>query len=191
MSAVLVTFPTPIRTSGDLYWPRALGGIASDGRWEGSIEFVRARDEVVLKTGRETAKPSRADLMRWAEGLSQMYLGRALQRALRRDMTTTETEIPVAIDTASPEYPAPSPEYARRVALDPFRTFAEGEQRLWSQLTALSREQLLDLIDAYSFVPKPERDRVWTAPEFELADRIVQAVRARLTPPWGIDRQAL
>ncbi len=190
MSAVLVTFSTPTRAKGDLYWPRALGGIADDGRWEGSIEFVRAGDGVVLKSGRETVRPTRADLMRWAEGISPKYLERALLRALRRMMRTTETEIPVGVDRPT-EYPAPSPEFADRVALDPFQTFVKGEQLLWSQLTALSREQLLDLIEAYSFVPRAERDRVWVAPEFELADRIVQAVRARLTPPWGLDVRGL
>jgi hypothetical protein len=186
MSAVLHTFSSPTRAKGDLYWPRALGGIAADGRWEGWIEFVRAGDDAVLRSGRETIRPGRADLVRWAEGLTPKYLERALLRALRRMMTTTETEIPISVAQA-PVYPAPSPEFAARVPFDPFQTYAKGEQLLWSQLTALSREQLFDLIDAYSFVPKTERDRVWTSPDFELADRIVQAVRARLTPPWGMD----
>ena len=66
MSAVLVTFSSPTRARRDLYWSRALGEIAEDGRWEGYIEFVRASDNVALKTGRETAKANRSERLRWA-----------------------------------------------------------------------------------------------------------------------------
>jgi hypothetical protein len=80
---VLVRFTEATRSaSGDLYWPRAVGGKAEDGLWDGWIEFVLDGDEEVVRTERETTQPNRFDLMYWAEGLSAVYLEGALARAL-------------------------------------------------------------------------------------------------------------
>lgn len=182
MAEVLVSYTAPTRSaSGDLYWPRALGGIADDGLWEGWIEFTRAGDDVVVKTGRETEQPNRADLVYWAQGLSMTYLEGALDRALRPAPTLPPSEVPILVDSAPRPRFAPAPAFVPRVVLDPFQTYAEGEELLRSQLNALSRDHLLNIIEAYSFVGAGERDWLRSAPQSELADRIVRAVRARVT----------
>lgn len=84
MAELLVSFTEPTRSaSGDLYYGRALGKIASDGLWEGWLEFVLAGDEETVRTAGETKQAKRDDLDYWAQGLSATYLEGALARALR------------------------------------------------------------------------------------------------------------
>lgn len=83
MAEVLVQFTTPVRTAdGVLYMSRACGGIADDGLWNGWIEFTSERTGDVIRSGRETTQPNRTDLLYWAEGLTEVYLEGALERAL-------------------------------------------------------------------------------------------------------------
>ena len=83
MTELLVTFTEPTRTAlGALYYARALGEQAKDGRWHAHIEFVLDGDEAASLTGDETVQSSRGDLEYWAQGLSPTYLEGALARAL-------------------------------------------------------------------------------------------------------------
>ena len=87
MAQVLVEFDTTIPADDGTNWhPRVCGAIADDGLWEGWIEFipVGTDDGEVIRTGRETEQPKRSDLMYWAQGLTQVYLEGALQRARRK-----------------------------------------------------------------------------------------------------------
>lgn len=82
MAEVLVRFTERIRNDvGASYAAQACGTIASDGLWDGWIEFV---DEagVPLRGPRETKQPNRDALMYWAGGLTATYLEGALRRAL-------------------------------------------------------------------------------------------------------------
>jgi hypothetical protein len=84
MAEVLVTFTTPTKArNGDLYYGRVLGRAASNGLWEGRIEFELAGSDEIVMTDRETEQPNRTDLNYWAQGLSATYLEGALERALR------------------------------------------------------------------------------------------------------------
>lgn len=84
MAEVLVQFTTPVKgEDGELYQSRACGAIADDGLWNGWLEFTSQRTGEVVRSGRETTQPNRDDLLYWAEGLSEVYLEGALERALR------------------------------------------------------------------------------------------------------------
>jgi hypothetical protein len=177
MPELLVTFTVPTRSSsGDLYWARAFGGVADDGLWEGWLEFTRGGDDIVVHTSRETEQPNRDDLVYWAQGLSDTYLEGALVRALRPAPEPAKGKTHLA---PKPRRSRP-PGVARKAILDPFQTFAEGEDLLRSQLNALSRDHLVSIIEVYGFVG-PAGGHEWTrkTPESELANRIVEAVRAR------------
>ena len=83
MTELLVTFTEPTRNAvGDLYYARALGQNAKDGRWRCCIEFAQAGNDSVARTGAETVQSTRDDLEYWAQGLSPTYLEGALVRAL-------------------------------------------------------------------------------------------------------------
>lgn len=87
MAELLVEFDTHIRGSDGCSWhPRVWGQIAEDSLWEGWIEFLPAgtNDREAIRTGRETEQPKRLDLRYWANGLTQVYLEGALERAIRR-----------------------------------------------------------------------------------------------------------
>ena len=87
MAELLVEFDTTIQAEDGTNWhPRVWGAIADDNLWEGWLEFLPAgaEDREPIRTGRETEQPKRTDLMYWAQGLTQVYLEGALQRARRR-----------------------------------------------------------------------------------------------------------
>ena len=85
MSEVLVEFDTVLTAQDGSRWvPRACGGVADDGLWEGWMEFLPMDDEQeAARSQRETEQPNRADLMYWAQGLTVVYLEGSLERALR------------------------------------------------------------------------------------------------------------
>lgn len=84
MAEVLVQFTTPVKSDdGELYVAKACGGIADDGLWNGWIEFTSERTGQAVRSARETTQPNRSDLLYWAEGLTEVFLEGALERALR------------------------------------------------------------------------------------------------------------
>ena len=110
MAELLVEFDTTIRADDGTNWhPQVWGGIADDNLWEGWIEFLPAgaEDREPIRSGRETEQPKRTDLMYWAQGLTQVYLEGALQRALRNERTQASAS---AASTATLANPLPQAE---------------------------------------------------------------------------------
>jgi len=148
--------------------------------WEGWLEFTRAGDDEIATTRRESEQPNRADLIYWAQGLTQTYLEGALARALAPAPA-------VIVRSEQREFPdgAPRPSsmgvaaVTPRVVLDPFLTYAEGEKLLHNQLHALSRDHLQSIIEAYRFADGDESDWTRSASKVALVDRIIERVRAR------------
>jgi len=178
---LLVTFTEPTRSAtGDLYYGRAFGRVATDGLWEGWLEFTRAGDDETATTARETEQPNRVDLLYWAQGLTQTYLEGALARALAPtpDLQPTPEER-VHIDSAPRSLAAALGSVTPRVVLDPFLTYAEGENLLHNQLHALSPDHLQNIVEAYRFVDADDPDWARTASKNALVDRIVDRVRER------------
>jgi hypothetical protein len=178
MAEVLVRYIGKVRgNDGTLWVPQACGGVAKDGLWEGWIEFVS--DERAIRTARETEQPNRDDLMYWAQGLTGTYLEGALARA-----TTTRKVIPreprVASQFDSPAHP-PSRRSFRpnRAILDPFSTFAQGEDLLRGQLNALSHDNLVAIVDDYALPIRGVSDMRSRS----LVEAIVQTVKASGVSP--------
>lgn len=181
MAEVLVTFTTPTRAkNGDLYHGRVLGRLAHDGLWEGWIEFQLAGSDEIVLTERETGQPNRADLKYWAEGLSATYLEGALDRALNPTPALEPTPDEQVFTNSQPRRPNPvSMPTTRRVVLDPFLTYAEGEDLLRAQLNALSRDHLQNIVEGYGFAGADDRDWPRLASADALVERIIERVRAR------------
>jgi hypothetical protein len=183
VAEVLVTFTEPTRAkNGDLYYGRAIGRQTKDGLWEGWVEFVLAGSDELVISPRETSQPNLTDLRYWAQGLSATYLEGALERALSPAPTPPVAEPRVFAESA----PKPSPQQpvgaGRRVVLDPFLVYAEGEALLRNQLRALSRDHVQSIVEAYGFAGGHEQEWVRTASADALAERVVERVRARYSP---------
>lgn len=181
VAELLVTFTEPTRSAiGDLYYPRAFGRAGADGLWEGWLEFTRAGDDEVVTTTRETVQPNRADLMYWAQGLTQTYLEGALGRALEPTPQLEPTPTERVFADSAPRTPVPGVgAVTPRVVLDPFLTYAEGENLLRGQLRALSRDHLQNIVDAYHFADAGDGEWARRASKEAMVDRIVERVRAR------------
>ena len=179
MAEVLVNYTEPIKgKSGDLYYARVLGQLAGDGLWEAWIEFTLAGAEESVSTRRETEQPKREDLRYWAQGLSVAYLEGALERALAPAPRPVIVEPRVFVDSAPKPLPPRPAVVPKRVVLDPFQTFVQGEDLLRSQLFALSHDDVQNIVEAYRFSPDDPR-RLREAPLAELVECVVSGVRAR------------
>jgi hypothetical protein len=150
VAEVLVQFTDPVVSQdGETFLARACGAEAPDTRWQGWIEFLPVDGGEVLRTGRETTQPNRADALYWATGLTAVYLEGALERA-RRPLTISHEEAPIV----EPAYDGPAPE--ARIAstpadsiLNPFSVYRKGERLLRSQLAALSPWHLVNIVRAH------------------------------------------
>ena len=174
MSEVLVRYTASVTgEDGVAYIPQACGAVADDGLWEGWIEFVSPNGAV--RTPRETEQPNRDDLMYWAQGLSAAYLEGAFVRATTEHVAAAPgPQIRPVFDRPAPPLSA-RPARAPRAVLDPFRTFDQGEDLLRGQLSALSHDNLVAIVEGYGLdVKEPDalRSRL-------LIESIVAAVRAR------------
>jgi hypothetical protein len=153
MAEVLVRYTELVRDDdGTSYRAQASGALGSDGLWTGWIEFIGENGRAI-PSPRETTQPNRDALLYWAEGLSAAYLEGALHRALRALLEPTErvsiAEASIFSGPASTR-PASVPPVPARPVLDPWATFAQGEGVLRQQLSALSRDHLLAVIEGYA-----------------------------------------
>jgi len=194
MAEVLVEFQTAMAApNGRSYMPRACGRqMDAKGRWEGWIEFVPADTSPVLRTSKETVQPNREDIRYWATGLTATYLEGALARAL---------EPPPAVESAPPpgppafDEPAPAtvhvsttpPRERPHALLDPFRVYAQGEEVLRQELTALAPVHLRSILRAHALVYEDQLD-IERMSRTGLADLIVGAVRKRREKDAHTDR---
>jgi hypothetical protein len=180
MAEVLASFTTPVTDEFGSYYPRAVGRLAPDNMWEGWIEFVPADGgSDVLVTPVESRQPERQHLVYWAQGLSQVYMEGALNRA-RNPVTV---RVPVVEDPIS-DQPAARRVVVERVipkpepVLDPFEIGARNIDILRQELTALNRPRLLNIISAFDLARDVD---VTQMTDGQLAGFIVAGVEARLS----------
>ena len=108
-------------------------------------------DSAPLLTPTETTQGSRADVVRWADTLTEAYVQGAFKRAVIASAdspprlvtrpTLAEAAAAEAIDAVRGELP------------DPFDLYASGETAMRRRLSALSRSTLLELIATYGLNP--------------------------------------
>ncbi len=111
MSEVFRSVDEPVSDSSGSYHPRVVGRQASDGMWEGWLEFVPLDGQPggVIISPVESRQPERGHLAYWSSGLSAVYIEGALQRARR----------PVTVRARVIELPASDGPAARMVTLPP------------------------------------------------------------------------
>jgi len=175
MAEVLVRFTELVQDdNGTSYQAQASGVAGADGQWDGWIEFV-GENGLALRSPRETGQPNRDALLYWAQGLTAAYLEGALRRALNAllepaaRVSIAESSIFSGPASARPARVPPQP---ARPVLDPFSIIAQGEGVLRHQLSALSRDHLLAVIDGYNLAVENKS----SATDRELVDEIVRAV---------------
>ena len=176
MAEILVRFTELVRDDNNIsYRAQASGAAGSDGLWEGWIEFIEENGRA-LRTPRETTQPNRDALLYWAEGLTAAYLEGALRRALHalREPAARVSVVEASLFSGpAPARPASASPQPMRAVLDPISTFAQGEDVLRQQLSALSRDHLLAVISGYE-LPIDARAR---ATDRELVEEIVRTVQ--------------
>jgi hypothetical protein len=126
--------------------------VASDGLWEGWIEFTPDIDSIdPIRTARETQQSSRDALMYWAQGLTKIYLEAALERAL-------DPAHPRRVRTSVPHFDAPAPRYSptfdrvARPVLNPFVVYLQGEDILVEELAALDLARIRDIVVGFGLL---------------------------------------
>jgi hypothetical protein len=187
MAEVLLKFEATLAgPHGRSYVAKACGRPVEGGdRWEGWLEFVPDDDSPVLRTGEETIQPHREALLYWATGLSVTYLEGALERALEPSPAA-----PVPTAAAAPAYEEPAPPVVRvpssaessvrpHGVLDPFHVYAQGEDLLRRELTALAPPHLLNIIREHRLVHEEDFDPGQMS-RAGLVDLIVATVRKRV-----------
>ena len=189
MAEVLVQFDAVVTANdGRRFIPRACGRPAGNA-WEGWIEFVAIDSGPPVRTPRETEQPNRADLLYWAQGLTQVYLDGALARALLE---------PVVIErerAVEPYFEGPAPAPVRRATvpagfarpvLDPFSVALQGEDILLRELGALDTPRIRDIVLAYGF-STAEQARMATREQ--LTAVVIAGVR-RVSSPAAPEQEA-
>jgi len=176
MAEVLVRYTELVRDEdGTSYQAQASGALGPDGLWIGWIEFIGENGRT-LRSPRETTQPNRDAVLYWAEGLTAAYLEGALHRAIHALLEpaarVARTEASIFSGPASTISASAPPQPARPV-LDPWSTFAQGEGVFRHQLSALSRDHLLAVIEGYSLPIEVGP----LATDQELIEGIVQTVR--------------
>ncbi len=182
MSEMLRSFEEPILDDSGAYKARVIGRLATDGMWEGWLEFVPVNErsaDMLLTSPVESRQPEREHLAYWASGLTVVYAEGALHRA-RRPLTirTRAVEIPASeapaprIVTVGPRVAGPEP------VLDPFEVGSRSLDILAQELRALGRARLLNIIAAYDLNSGGPDLQQFT--DAQLITLIVVAVEARL-----------
>jgi hypothetical protein len=175
MAEVLVRYTELVRDDdGTSYQAQASGTPGSDGLWTGWIEFIGENGRAI-PSPRETTQPNRDALLYWAEGLTAAYLEGALRRALRALLEPTErVSVAEASIFSGPAFAraASVPSVPARPVLDPWSTLAQGEGVLRQQLSALSRDHLLAVIEGYALPIEVKA----SSTDHELVEDIVQTM---------------
>ena len=189
MAEVLVQFDAVVTANdGRRFIPRACGR-PSGNAWDGWIEFVPVDSGSPVRTSRETEQPNRADLLYWAQGLTQVYLDGALARALLEPVVIERERV------VEPYFEGPAPAPVRRATapvgfarpvLDPFSVAMQGEDILLRELGALDTPRIRDIALAHGF---STAEQARTATREQLIAAVIAGVR-RVPGPAAEEREA-
>jgi hypothetical protein len=185
VAEILVKFDEPIAgPGGKTYLAQAVGKEVEGGLWYGWLEFQTVGSEPdALASGRETTQPNRTNLEYWARGLTKVYIEGALARAIwlaepPREIPLTEAE-PSLFNAPARRDATSSPGVASTVPhpiLDPFQVYAQGEEILRRELTALSRDHVETIAIAYG-IAASMASRIDQASKSDLIEAIVGTAR--------------
>ena len=142
MGEIIADFATTVLSSdGHTYQVRLLGEQLPDRVWRAWLEFIPLDDGLEgLLTKTETTQPTRADVVRWSETLTAVYLQGAFARAVGKD-EAARVRVSPAIVTPS------------AASIDPFEVLRLGRAALRARLRLLRRSELLAIIERYDLNP--------------------------------------
>ena len=152
MSELIADLPYRIiDADGDEYYISVAGEARPDGRWQAWLEYVPLDESNPLLTSTETTQNSRADVVRWADTLTETYVQGAFSRAvsagaevlprLMERRSVAEAAAEAAIEAVRGEVP------------DPFALYASGRPAMHARLSAMSRAMLLEIIATFGLNP--------------------------------------
>ena len=162
-----------IDATGAEYFASVAAEQRLDGTWEAWLEYVPTDDSEPLVTPTETTQSSRADVVRWANTLTDTYVEGAFDRAalataeISPRVVSQRVVVDSAVDLAAVEEPLP----------DPFDLYAGGVPTMRARLIALPRPLLLDIIETFGLNP-PGRSLTWLS-NAQLVTFIVTAVEVQ------------
>lgn len=164
-----------VDASGSEYYASVAAEQRADGVWEAWLEYVPTDESDPLVTPTETSQSSRADVVRWADALTDTYVEGAFDRAAQATVETSPRVIArraiadsaVDADVASSEAGLP----------DPFDLYMGGVTNMRARLAVLPRPMLLDLIETFGLNPA-EKSLAWLS-NAQLVTFIVTAVEVQ------------
>ena len=78
-----------VDASGSEYYSSVAAEQRADGVWEAWLEYVPTDESEPLVTPTETTQSSRADVIRWADALTDTYIEGAFDRAVQATVETS------------------------------------------------------------------------------------------------------
>lgn len=120
---------------------------STDGIWVAWLEFIPLDASLeVLPTKTETTQPTQADVVRWSETLTNVYIQGAFARAANagngQGIRVGDTEVA-----------------AGEASLDPFEVLRRGRAALRARLRVRTRSELLAIIDDATLIPGTRTSR--------------------------------
>ena len=140
-----------VDASGSEYYSSVAAEQRADGVWEAWLEYVPTDESEPLVTPTETTQSSRADVLRWADALTDTYIEGAFDRAVQATVDTSprvvarRTVADAAVDAAVTSI--------ETELLDPFGLYVEGVTNMRARLGVLPRATLLDIIETFGLNP--------------------------------------
>ena len=140
-----------VDAAGSEYYASVAAERRTDGMWEAWLEYVPTDESDPLLTPTETTQSTRADVIRWAEALTDTYVEGAFERAEGAAIETSprviarQTVVESLVDETVPPGQAD--------LLDPFDLYAGGVTNMRAQLAVLPRSMLLDTIETFGLNP--------------------------------------
>ena len=163
---------TVLSPEGQTYHVRLLGEQLSDRVWRAWLEFIPLDDGLTgLITKTETRQPTRADVVRWSETLTAVYLQGAFARAVGTG-EAKRVRVSPAIVTAS-----------AASVVDPFEVLRLGRAALRARLRVLSRSELLAIIERYNL--NPAHKDLTALSDSQLVTFIITAAEVQAGPRKG------
>jgi hypothetical protein len=166
-----------VDAAGSEYYASVAAEQRSDGMWEAWLEYVATDESDPLLTPTETTQSSHADVVRWADTLTDTYVEGAFERAESVTVDASPRVVARRILVDSPE--AASVTEVQDDLPDPFDLYAGGVTTMRARLAALPRSMLLDIIAAFGLNPAG-RSLAWLS-DRQLVTFIVTAVEVQST----------
>ena len=157
---------TVLSPEGQTYHVRLLGEQLPDRVWRAWLEFIPLDDGLTgLLTKTETTQPTRADVVRWSQTLTAVYLQGAFARA---------------VGTGEGKRVRVGPAIASADSLDPFEVLRLGRAVLRARLRVLSRSELSAIIERYNL--NPARKDLTGLSDSQLVTFIITAAEVQASP---------